>query len=99
MSELSNKKVFVTREHIIPEAIEHLKQFLDVDVWGERSAPPRDVMLQKAQQSDGMITEITDMVDKELLGQAQKAIASKGREAIEKVLRELGRESLIPLLQ
>ena len=72
MSELSNKKVFVTREHIIPEAIEHLKQFLDVDVWGERSAPPRNVMLQKAQQSDGMITEITDMVDKELLGQAPR---------------------------
>lgn len=37
--------------------------------------------------------------DKELLGQAQKAVASKGRGAIEKVLRELGRESLIPLLQ
>ena len=36
MSEISDKKVFVTREHIIPDAIAHLKQFFDVAVWEER---------------------------------------------------------------
>lgn len=72
MSDISDKKVFVTREHIIPEAITHLKQFLDVGVWEARSAPPREVLLQKARESDGMITEITDLVDKELLAQAPR---------------------------
>jgi glyoxylate reductase len=72
MPEISDKKVFVTREHIIPDAITHLKQFFNVEVWEERSAPPRDVMLQKARESDAMITEITDQVDKELLGQAPR---------------------------
>ena len=72
MSEISDKKVFVTREHIIPEAIAHLKRFFDVAVWGERSAPPREVMLQKAQENDAIITEITDLVDKELLDKAPR---------------------------
>ena len=72
MSENSDKKVFVTREHIIPEAIAHLRQFFDVGVWEQRSAPPREVVLQKARESDGMITEITDLIDKELLEQAPR---------------------------
>ena len=72
MSEISDKKVFVTREHIIPDAIAHLKQFFDVAVWEERSAPPREVMLQKAQENDAIITEITDLVDKELLDKAPR---------------------------
>ncbi|MDP6452793.1 MAG: D-glycerate dehydrogenase [SAR202 cluster bacterium] len=79
MSEISDKKVFVTREHIITDAIAHLEQVLDVEVWKERSAPPREVMLQKARESDGMITEITDIVDKELLDQAPnlKVVANR----------------------
>ena len=72
MSELSTKRVFVTREHIIPEAIAHLRQFVEVEVWPERSAPPREVILRKALESDGMITEMTDQVDKELLDQAPR---------------------------
>ncbi|HJO82302.1 MAG: D-glycerate dehydrogenase [SAR202 cluster bacterium] len=72
MPELSTKRVFVTREHIIPEAIASLRQSVDVEVWSERSAPPRDVFLRKARESDGMITEITDLVDKELLDQAPR---------------------------
>ncbi len=72
MSENSDKKVFVTREHIIPEAIAHLRQFFDVSVWEQRSAPPREVVLRKARESDGMITEITDVIDKELLDQAPR---------------------------
>ncbi len=64
---MARKKIFVTREHIIPDAIEYLKTFFDVDVWTERSAPPRNYLIEKATTSDGILTEITDIIDEELL--------------------------------
>ena len=64
--------MFLPREQIITDAIAHLEQFFDVAVWEERSAPPREVMLQKAQESDALITEITDLVDKGLLDKAPR---------------------------
>ena len=66
---MAREKIFVTREHIIPEAIKYLAEHHDVDVWDERSMPPRDVLLKKASECAGMLTEITDIVDKELLEQ------------------------------
>ena len=66
---MAREKIFVTREHIIPEAIKYLAEQHDVDVWDERSMPPRDVLLDKAAECAGMLTEITDIVDKELLEQ------------------------------
>lgn len=72
MQDISNQKVFVTRNHIIPEAIEHLKQFVEVEVWERQTAPPREIFFKKAAESDGLITEITDIVDKDLLDQAPR---------------------------
>ena len=66
---MAREKIFVTREHIIPEAIKYLAEHHDVDVWDERSMPPRNVLLKKASECAGMLTEITDIVDKELLEQ------------------------------
>ena len=63
MTESSDKKVFVTREHIIPDAIQQLRKLFDVEVWRERSAPPREVMLRKAAECDGMLTEVTELID------------------------------------
>lgn len=80
MTESSRKKVFVTRPHIITDAIERLKEHFDVEVWQERSAPPRDVMLQKAGDFDGMVTEVTEQIDKEFLDRAKrlKVVANRG---------------------
>ncbi len=64
------EKLFITREHIIPEAIKFLAEHHDVEVWKERTAPPRDLLIQKAGECAGLLTEITDLVDKELLDQA-----------------------------
>lgn len=66
---MAREKIFVTREHIIPEAIAYLAEHYDVEVWKERSAPPRDLLIKKASECAGMLTEITDVIDKELLDQ------------------------------
>ena len=51
---MAREKIFVTREHIIPEAIKLLADHHNVDVWEERSAPPRDVLIRKAGECAGM---------------------------------------------
>lgn len=66
---MAREKIFITRQHIIPEAIKFLAERHDVEVWEERSAPPRELLMQKASECAGMLTEITDVVDKELLDQ------------------------------
>ena len=66
MKGANGKKVFVTRRRV-PEAIELLKQHFDVDVWEGSSAPDRSVVLQKVIQCDGILTEIDDIMDKEVL--------------------------------
>ena len=95
MSEISGKKVFVTREHIIPDAIAHLKQFFDVAVWEERSAPPREVMLQKAQENDAIITEITDLVDKELLDKAPRLKMDRMLQMLRETKPAVGQERVL----
>ncbi len=67
---MAREKLFITREHIIPEAIKFLAEHHDVEVWKERTAPPRDLLIEKAGECAGLLTEITDLVDKELLDQA-----------------------------
>lgn len=66
---MAREKLFITREHIIPEAIKFLAKHHDVEVWKERSAPPRDLLIRKAGECAGLLTEITDVIDKELLDQ------------------------------
>jgi len=64
-------KVFITRE--IPKVgIERLKDKFEVEVWKEYWAPPRDVLLSKAEEVDAMVTLLTDKIDKELLDRAPK---------------------------
>ena len=45
-------KVYVTRE-IYPEALEILRRGLEVEVWDEDRAIPRDVLLRKVGDADG----------------------------------------------
>ena len=64
---MPNEKIFITRSHIIPEAITYLEGIYDVEVWRQNSPPPRALMLEKAQECDALLTEVTDIVDAELL--------------------------------
>ena len=60
---MAEDRVFVTRRHIIPDAIAFLERHFDVDVWESRNAPSKEVLRQKATECHGFLTEITDVVD------------------------------------
>ena len=70
-SDNPNNKVFVTRTHIIPEAIEYLRGRFDVRVWEENTPPPRDLLVEMADECAAFLTEVTDIMDAELLGGAR----------------------------
>lgn len=64
------RKVFVTRAHIIPEAIEYLRDRLDVEVWERNAPPPKSLLMQKANERDAFLTEVTDIIDEQVLDAA-----------------------------
>ena len=59
-------KVFVTRDRV-PEAIALLRERFEVDVWEEDSPPPPQVLVRKAAECDALLTEIDNIVDREIL--------------------------------
>ncbi len=63
-------RVFVTRR-VDQEALDLLASEADIEVWEEDTAPPREVMLEKAAQVDGIFATGEDSIDEALL--------SKGR--------------------
>jgi glyoxylate reductase len=65
-------KVYVTRD-IYPEALDILKRAHDVEVWPEDRVIPRDVLLQKVADAEGVLTLLTEKVDDEFLNHAPKA--------------------------
>ena len=65
-------KVYVTRD-IYPEALDILKRAHDVEVWPEDRVIPRDVLLQKVADAEGVLTLLTEKVDDEFLDHAPKA--------------------------
>ena len=72
-------KYFVTRAHIIPEAIEYLRDRLDVEVWEQNSPPPKSLLMQKANERDAFLTEVTDIIDEQVLNAAStlKVVANR----------------------
>ena len=68
---MSRDRVFVTRRRV-PDAIALLEEHFDVEVWGESTPPPRPVMLQKVTECEGVLTEIDDIIDKEVLSAATR---------------------------
>lgn len=63
-------KVFVTR-HLTPDAEEKLNAFCNVEYWPEKTPPPYDVLLEKTQEVDGLISMLTDPVDEKIIDQAK----------------------------
>lgn len=78
-SDNANNKVFVTRTHIIPEAIEYLRTRFDVQVWEENTPPPRALLAEKADECAAFLTEVTDIMDADLLSGASalKVVANR----------------------
>jgi glyoxylate reductase len=76
---MPDQKIYVTRSHIIPEAIAYLDDIYDIEVWQHNEPPPRALMLEKAQECDALLTEVTDIIDAELLDKATnlKVVANR----------------------
>lgn len=68
---MDKKKVYVTRI-IVPDAIEKLKQEFEVEVWPEPTPPPKRLVVEKAQECDGMMIESNDVMDSEVFSSAEK---------------------------
>ncbi|MBT9253496.1 MAG: D-glycerate dehydrogenase [Brockia lithotrophica] len=65
-------RVFVARR-IPEEFLEPLRAHAEVEVWPEADVPPPpDVLRAKAQDADGLITLLTDRVDRSLLAAAPR---------------------------
>ena len=67
---MGRPRVYVTRR-VDQEALDLLASEADIEVWEEDTAPPREVMLEKAAQVDGIFATGEDSIDETLL--------SKGR--------------------
>lgn len=62
-------KVFVTR--IIPDkGLDIVREFCDVDLWGEELPPSREDILKRAQGIDGLLCLLTDKIDGEVMDAA-----------------------------
>eukprot|EP00211_Chloroparvula_japonica_P003856 CAMPEP_0119133412 /NCGR_PEP_ID=MMETSP1310-20130426/13355_1 /TAXON_ID=464262 /ORGANISM="Genus nov. species nov., Strain RCC2339" /LENGTH=790 /DNA_ID=CAMNT_0007124099 /DNA_START=56 /DNA_END=2428 /DNA_ORIENTATION=- len=59
-------RVFCTRQ-MPKDAFEILGGLVEVEMWEDYDAPPRDVLLEKARNCDGLISLLTDKIDEELL--------------------------------
>jgi glyoxylate reductase len=65
------QKVFVTR--LLPKpAMDRILSSCDAEVWEGDLPPPRDVLLKKVEQVEGLLSLLTDKVDAELFSKAPK---------------------------
>jgi glyoxylate reductase len=68
---LSQKRVFVTRE-IFEEAVKILKEVAEVEVFHEADKPiSRELLIKKIKNVDGILTLITDKIDKGIIDAAK----------------------------
>jgi glyoxylate reductase len=70
-------RVFATRR-LPGSALERLAQRVELRVWPEPSAPPREALLAECRDADGLLCLLCDRIDAELLARAPRlrAIAS-----------------------
>jgi glyoxylate reductase len=59
-------RVFVTRQ-LPGEALGRLSKLVELRVWEDELPPPREALLERAREADGLITLLTDRVDGALL--------------------------------
>lgn len=68
---MAKPKVFVARQ-IFQEALDMIAAEAEVEVWPDELPPPRDVLLQKVADVDGLLSLLTDKVDEGLMDAAPK---------------------------
>lgn len=68
---MKKPKVLVTRQ-VASEAISLLKTVAEVDVWEQDQPIPRELLLERVEQADAILTMLTERVDEELLNRAKQ---------------------------
>ncbi len=68
---MSRPKVFVARK-IAQEALDMIASAAKMDLWEDELPPPRNVLLNRVQDIDGLLSLLTDKVDAELLDAAPR---------------------------
>jgi glyoxylate reductase len=64
-------RVFVTR--IIPdEGLKLIFENCDAEVWQEETPPPKEIIIEKIKDCEGILTLLTDKIDAEIMDKAQK---------------------------
>jgi glyoxylate reductase len=64
-------RAFVTRD-LPGGALDRLRAEHDVEVWPERLPPPRDELLRRVPELDGLLSLLTDPIDAELIAAAPR---------------------------
>ncbi len=66
-------KVFVTR--VIPEVgLKKIQEHCDMDLWTDPLPPPRDELLRRVEDCQGLVSLLTDTVDAELMDRAPRLV-------------------------
>jgi glyoxylate reductase len=68
---MPKSKVLVTRR-IAQEALDMIAASADMELWDNEMPPPRDVLLKKVKDIDGLFALLTDKIDAELMDAAPK---------------------------
>ena len=63
------KKVFVTRK-LPEEALRLLESKFDVEVWPKEEPPPKNLLIEKVKEVDGLCCLLTDKIDAEVINAA-----------------------------
>lgn len=71
MAQPERPRVFVTRR-LPGDALERLSAAARVDVWEQDLPPPRDVLLARLRDAEGLICLLTDRIDAEVLDAAPR---------------------------
>lgn len=64
-------RVYITRE-LPGRSLEILKKYFDAEVWSEYGPPPKQHIIEKAKDADGLATLLTDKIDSEVFDAAPK---------------------------
>ena len=68
---MARPKVFVARR-MAQEALDMIAEVAEMELWQDELPPPRDVLLTKVKDIDGLLSLLTDKVDAQLMDAAPK---------------------------
>ncbi len=68
---MSKPRVFVTRK-IAQEALDMIAGVAEMEIWEDELPPPRQVLIKKVQDIEGLLSLLTEKVDRGLMGAAPR---------------------------